>query len=66
MSTLTLFRAALEEPEPRHTQIKESKAGSRRRHRMASPLSLRRQLSRLPPKDIFTDMMFVGQLLRLL
>ncbi|KAM7391213.1 hypothetical protein PAMP_021917 [Pampus punctatissimus] len=51
--------AALEEPEPRHTQIKESKGGSPRRHRMSTSLSLHRRLSKLPPRDVFNDMMFV-------
>ncbi|TMS03231.1 Kelch-like protein 20 [Larimichthys crocea] len=51
--------AALEEPEPRHVMIKETKRGSPRRRRMATPLSPRRQHSRLPPKDVFDDMMFM-------
>lgn len=59
------FRAALQEPEPRHMLIKEGKAGSPRRRSMATPLSVRRQLSKVPPKDACSDTMFVGQLPRL-
>ncbi|XP_028433074.1 kelch-like protein 20 isoform X1 [Perca flavescens] len=52
--------AALEEPESHHMLIKESKGGShRRRQPMPTPLALRSQLSKLPPKDVFNDMMFV-------
>ncbi|XP_044053723.1 kelch-like protein 20 isoform X1 [Siniperca chuatsi] len=51
--------AALEKPEPRHMLIKDCKGGSPRCRRMATPLSLRRQLSKLPLKDVFNDMMFV-------
>lgn len=56
------FRAALQEPEPHHMLIKEGKAGSARRRSTATPLSLRRQLSKVPPKDACNDTMFVGQL----
>ncbi|GAA6218660.1 kelch-like protein 20 isoform X1 [Lates japonicus] len=51
--------AALEEPEPRHMQIKENKGGSPRHRRMSTRLSPRRRFSKLPPKDICNDMMFV-------
>ncbi|XP_049907874.1 kelch-like protein 20 isoform X1 [Epinephelus moara] len=52
--------AALQEPERRHMLIKDRKEGSpRHRRHMSSPLSLRKQLSKLPPKDVFNDMMFV-------
>ncbi|XP_059193672.1 kelch-like protein 20 [Centropristis striata] len=60
MCTLWLcFRAALQEPEPRHMLVKESKGRSARRRTMSSPLSLRQQLSKLPPKEVFNDKMFV-------
>ncbi|XP_042276477.1 kelch-like protein 20 isoform X1 [Thunnus thynnus] len=51
--------AALEEPEPNHTKIKESKRGSPRRHRMSAPFSNRRRHNKLPPRDVFNDMMFM-------
>ncbi|XP_029998962.1 kelch-like protein 20 [Sphaeramia orbicularis] len=51
--------AAIEEPEPRHMLIKQNTGGSKRRHQRTSPLSVRRQFSRLPPKDVFNDMMFM-------
>ncbi|XP_078141508.1 uncharacterized protein LOC144539638 [Centroberyx gerrardi] len=50
--------AALGEPQPRYMQMKESRGKSRRRHGMASPLSLRTRSCKLPPK-VFNDMMFV-------
>ncbi|XP_034396651.1 kelch-like protein 20 [Cyclopterus lumpus] len=43
--------AALEQPESRHMTIKKSQVGT--------PLSGRRQLSKLPPKDVFNDSMFM-------
>ncbi|XP_051278748.1 kelch-like protein 20 isoform X1 [Dicentrarchus labrax] len=49
--------AVLDEPEPRHMLVKANKGGSHRSRRMATPLSLCRQLSKLPPKDIFNNMM---------
>lgn len=59
------FRAALQEPEPRYMLIKEGKAESPRRRSTATPLSVRRQLSKVAPKDACNDTMFVGQLPRL-
>ncbi|CAJ1069526.1 kelch-like protein 20 isoform X1 [Xyrichtys novacula] len=51
--------AALQEPEPYHMQIKDKKGGSRRHPRMAAPSSVHRHLSRVPPKEIFNDVMFI-------
>ncbi|KAK9522228.1 hypothetical protein VZT92_018705 [Zoarces viviparus] len=51
--------AALEQPESRLVMIKESKGRTPRRRGVSTPLSLRRQLSKPPPRDIFNGMMFM-------
>ncbi|KAL6114796.1 uncharacterized protein ACO6RY_05475 [Pungitius sinensis] len=52
--------AAVEQPESRHMTIQESKGPTPPRGAgVSTPLSQRRQLSRLPPKDVFNNKMFM-------
>ncbi|KAJ0019892.1 hypothetical protein NQD34_007461 [Periophthalmus magnuspinnatus] len=51
--------AAIQEPEPRHMVIKQNLISPKRRRSMPSPRSPRERLSRVPPKDVFNNMMFM-------
>ncbi|XP_054628514.1 kelch-like protein 20 [Dunckerocampus dactyliophorus] len=56
---ILLSKAAIKETESRHMVITDGKGGTTRQSRMSAPMSHCLPQSKLPPKDVFTDMMYM-------